>query len=155
MKCDNCEKLARVYLGFSESEKADVLCWEHAQERLSASRGTFTSDLNCEECEEPGIYVAIDFPEEDCVEEAFLCDDHAKDWIKEVTATEDVMAATAEMVEDGPSPLPFGRRAIMSRGFGQQPGEGPVPAIREMLKVGRNAPCPCGSGKKYKKCHGR
>ncbi|SUZ85637.1 uncharacterized protein METZ01_LOCUS38491 [marine metagenome] len=25
---------------------------------------------------------------------------------------------------------------------------------REMPKVGRNAPCPCGSGKKYKKCHG-
>ena len=22
-------------------------------------------------------------------------------------------------------------------------------------KVGRNDPCPCGSGKKYKKCHGR
>jgi uncharacterized protein YecA (UPF0149 family) len=21
-------------------------------------------------------------------------------------------------------------------------------------KVGRNAPCPCGSGKKYKRCHG-
>jgi preprotein translocase subunit SecA len=25
---------------------------------------------------------------------------------------------------------------------------------REGTKVGRNAPCPCGSGKKYKKCHG-
>ena len=25
---------------------------------------------------------------------------------------------------------------------------------REEPKVGRNAPCPCGSGKKYKKCHG-
>ena len=25
---------------------------------------------------------------------------------------------------------------------------------REEEKVGRNAPCPCGSGKKYKKCHG-
>ena len=25
---------------------------------------------------------------------------------------------------------------------------------RDMPKVGRNAPCPCGSGKKYKKCHG-
>ena len=23
-----------------------------------------------------------------------------------------------------------------------------------MSKVGRNDPCPCGSGKKYKKCHG-
>ncbi|MGZ6367797.1 MAG: SEC-C metal-binding domain-containing protein [Ktedonobacteraceae bacterium] len=21
-------------------------------------------------------------------------------------------------------------------------------------KIGRNDPCPCGSGKKYKKCHG-
>ncbi|MEM6964883.1 MAG: preprotein translocase subunit SecA [Bacteroidota bacterium] len=26
---------------------------------------------------------------------------------------------------------------------------------REVPKVGRNAPCPCGSGKKYKQCHGR
>ena len=26
--------------------------------------------------------------------------------------------------------------------------------IREDKKVGRNEPCPCGSGKKYKKCHG-
>jgi preprotein translocase subunit SecA len=25
---------------------------------------------------------------------------------------------------------------------------------REAEKVGRNDPCPCGSGKKYKKCHG-
>jgi preprotein translocase subunit SecA len=25
---------------------------------------------------------------------------------------------------------------------------------REQPKVGRNEPCPCGSGKKYKKCHG-
>ena len=22
-------------------------------------------------------------------------------------------------------------------------------------EIGRNAPCPCGSGKKYKKCHGK
>ena len=28
-------------------------------------------------------------------------------------------------------------------------------AMGNMPKVGRNAPCPCGSGKKYKKCHGR
>ncbi|MBY4788473.1 SEC-C domain-containing protein, partial [Burkholderia dolosa] len=25
----------------------------------------------------------------------------------------------------------------------------------EMPKVGRNDPCPCGSGKKYKHCHGK
>jgi hypothetical protein len=28
------------------------------------------------------------------------------------------------------------------------------PQVRESPKVGRNDPCPCGSGKKYKKCHG-
>jgi preprotein translocase subunit SecA len=26
--------------------------------------------------------------------------------------------------------------------------------VRSQQKVGRNDPCPCGSGKKYKKCHG-
>ena len=29
------------------------------------------------------------------------------------------------------------------------------PATRSDKKVGRNAPCPCGSGKKYKKCCGK
>ena len=30
-----------------------------------------------------------------------------------------------------------------------------VPVKREEAKTGRNDPCPCGSGKKYKACHGR
>ena len=30
-----------------------------------------------------------------------------------------------------------------------------VPVVRKEVKVGRNDPCPCGSGKKYKKCCGR
>ena len=29
------------------------------------------------------------------------------------------------------------------------------PFVRNQRKVGRNEPCPCGSGKKYKHCHGR
>jgi preprotein translocase subunit SecA len=29
------------------------------------------------------------------------------------------------------------------------------PAVRQAEKVGRNDPCPCGSGKKYKHCHGK
>ncbi|AIS53966.1 preprotein translocase subunit SecA [Vibrio coralliilyticus] len=29
------------------------------------------------------------------------------------------------------------------------------PMVREERKVGRNEPCPCGSGKKYKQCHGQ
>ena len=34
--------------------------------------------------------------------------------------------------------------------------QGPqTPIVREGAKIGRNDPCPCGSGKKYKHCHGQ
>ncbi len=38
---------------------------------------------------------------------------------------------------------------------GKAAGDGAAPFVREDRKVGRNEPCPCGSGKKYKHCHGR
>jgi preprotein translocase subunit SecA len=43
------------------------------------------------------------------------------------------------------------------KGKARTSGEGAVtaPVKRERPKVGRNDPCPCGSGKKYKKCHGK
>jgi preprotein translocase subunit SecA len=36
---------------------------------------------------------------------------------------------------------------------GPEQAEAPKP-VRAATKIGRNEPCPCGSGKKYKKCHG-
>ena len=35
-----------------------------------------------------------------------------------------------------------------------QPTDGKAPAARKKQKIGRNDPCWCGSGKKYKNCHG-
>lgn len=46
----------------------------------------------------------------------------------------------------------------MSGGGDPDAEEGPkmkLPIRRELPKVGRNEPCPCGSGKKFKQCHGR
>ncbi len=34
-------------------------------------------------------------------------------------------------------------------------GDGAAPFVRPSVKIGRNDPCPCGSGKKYKKCCGK
>jgi preprotein translocase subunit SecA len=34
------------------------------------------------------------------------------------------------------------------------PSEQAQTVRRDMPKVGRNEPCPCGSGKKFKHCHG-
>ncbi len=45
------------------------------------------------------------------------------------------------------------RRVVLNRAGDEEQGKQPV--TREEDKVGRNAPCPCGSGKKYKKCCGR
>jgi preprotein translocase subunit SecA len=38
---------------------------------------------------------------------------------------------------------------------GGEDSERHTPYVREGRKIGRNEPCPCGSGKKYKQCHGR
>jgi preprotein translocase subunit SecA len=41
---------------------------------------------------------------------------------------------------------------VMSGGGTARPAAAPG-GSRPADKVGRNDPCPCGSGKKYKKCH--
>jgi preprotein translocase subunit SecA len=48
-----------------------------------------------------------------------------------------------------------GGAAAMARGQQGEPQEAAAPVRRERPKVGRNDPCPCGSGRKYKKCHGK
>jgi preprotein translocase subunit SecA len=51
--------------------------------------------------------------------------------------------------------------SVLEADGGQTPPEGPEqvtpsqPYTREGKKHGRNEPCPCGSGKKYKQCHGQ
>src|SRR5262249_685629 len=64
-----------------------------------------------------------------------------------------------------------GAETLARHGIGAAPAAGGAPARSPVLrpqgparnpqdpqswgKVGRNEPCPCGSGKKYKHCHGR
>jgi len=45
--------------------------------------------------------------------------------------------------------------AMQAQQDGEAQAEAATPYVREGRKVGRNEPCPCGSGKKYKQCHGR
>ena len=55
---------------------------------------------------------------------------------------------------ENPEPVPQAPQPLR---FSLNRGEGPAPqktVHRQEQKIGRNDPCPCGSGKKYKKCHG-
>jgi len=45
--------------------------------------------------------------------------------------------------------------AVAGGGGGGASAEPVQPFVRDGRKIGRNEPCPCGSGKKYKQCHGR
>jgi preprotein translocase subunit SecA len=75
---------------------------------------------------------------------------------------------TAQSAAPPPSAVPAAaapRPAPIAAGVGAMAGtprnirtnrdEAPIAVGSAMGKVGRNAPCPCGSGMKYKKCHGR
>jgi hypothetical protein len=68
----------------------------------------------------------------------------------------------------GPAPVRVPRQAMLrelglAEEFSPEPASGssippppePAPTASPSGKVGRNDPCPCGSGKKYKKCCGR
>jgi preprotein translocase subunit SecA len=62
--------------------------------------------------------------------------------------------------EAGPPPAPAaaGAAPLPQRPVFRPPPSAPdaaAPFVRGGAKVGRNDPCPCGSGKKYKHCHGR
>jgi len=54
------------------------------------------------------------------------------------------------------APEALERKGLVMRGAtkGAENGTAIVSVKQQMPKVGRNDPCPCGSGKKYKKCHG-
>ena len=47
------------------------------------------------------------------------------------------------------------RRMVLSHGEGGEEKARVTTVRRDSAKVGRNDPCPCGSGKKYKRCHGK
>jgi preprotein translocase subunit SecA len=74
-----------------------------------------------------------------------------------------VASAAARASEPPPQRLPDVARQLERKQQRQQKelqyqtgaaqAEAPKP-VRAGAKVGRNDPCPCGSGKKYKKCHG-
>jgi preprotein translocase subunit SecA len=69
----------------------------------------------------------------------------------EASIQSEVAATIFRLTLRRPEAEPARPRAVRTNRDGEAPSKAPVRAAR---KVGRNDPCPCGSGKKYKKCHG-
>jgi len=76
----------------------------------------------------------------------------------EISLLHDEAPLAAEMADDP--------EALAQAAAARQPGAvfrppsaaddaAPAPFVRDTRKIGRNEPCPCGSGKKFKQCHGK
>jgi preprotein translocase subunit SecA len=93
--------------------------------------------------------------------------------IVDAPAVQETVAAPSGNGDQQPAPQPPRKRASTSmddleaqfqrrkkreleqaRMAGSNGNTTPQQVVRGAAKVGRNDPCPCGSGKKYKKCHG-
>jgi preprotein translocase subunit SecA len=55
---------------------------------------------------------------------------------------------------DAPAPAKGPGQGV-DTGSAETDADNARPFVRSGSKVGRNEPCPCGSGKKYKQCHGK
>jgi len=67
---------------------------------------------------------------------------------------ENTQLKEARLPESDAKKLQTGRQEVAAGRQVTEGGKGSSP-IRVEKKVGRNDPCPCGSGKKYKQCHGK
>ena len=74
----------------------------------------------------------------------------------QVRAEEDVEAVDAQRRKETPMQFRHDEAGVTGEPESGQGGpEDAEPYVREGRKVGRNEPCPCGSGNKYKHCHGK
>jgi preprotein translocase subunit SecA len=78
----------------------------------------------------------------------------------QVRTESDVAAVEEQRRSRAPMQFRHDEATAIQGGEGERPAEAegeqhPQPFVRDGRKVGRNEPCPCGSGKKFKQCHGR
>jgi preprotein translocase subunit SecA len=70
-------------------------------------------------------------------------------------AAPSLAAVPPPMPGSAPAAAAIPSAAAVPRPAAARQAEPATPFVRSERKVGRNEPCPCGSGKKYKQCHGK
>jgi preprotein translocase subunit SecA len=96
--------------------------------------------------------MAVQVRSEEQVREAERQAEEAARTLKNVQYKHDDFGQSMAAEDEAGGPAPIAASAV-DLGFGAT-GEA-QPFMRSTQKVGRNDPCPCGSGKKFKQCHGK
>ena len=78
-----------------------------------------------------------------------------------IQGEDDLAAMEARRKKEAQMKYQHAQASALGAASGGESGKGvgeaaaPAPFVRDTRKVGRNEPCPCGSGKKFKQCHGQ
>jgi preprotein translocase subunit SecA len=75
----------------------------------------------------------------------------------QIRAQQNRLRTNASAAQNSSDGQPMTEHQVAAREAAQRVNQQPVQRIQPIIKekvVGRNEPCPCGSGKKYKNCHG-
>ena len=67
----------------------------------------------------------------------------------------EALQQAADSIEDRAGHIPGMQYASADGDKSDTPADDELPPLPAGVRVGRNDPCPCGSGKKYKQCHGK
>jgi len=73
----------------------------------------------------------------------------------QIRSEEEIEAMEAQRRRVNEAQMQFQHAEAGALAQGESEEDSSQPYVREGRKVGRNEPCPCGSGKKYKHCHGK
>ena len=121
--------------------------FELFQDMLEGIKGATVTTIMKNSPEDLAMFTSI------TLEEPLMSLDYTSgdDLANKTSFTAAAMAA-GDLADEPPPNMTSGGK----RGATTSTGTGPVAVQQRIVydKVGRNDPCPCGSGKKYKKCHG-
>lgn len=90
-------------------------------------------------------------PEKTQAEPAPVGNSAVQDSVQRVTRPWPARKPKSQARKSTASPRPLGQQILRPS---SPPGKNKQPVVRQSAKVGRNDPCPCGSGRKFKKCCG-
>ncbi len=166
------EKIEADYLAKEELVGTEVVRHFEKAVMLQVLDNTWKDHLAAMDSLRQGIHLrgyAQKDPKQEYKREAFEMFSNMLDGIKlevitilskvKVNTEEDVEAVEAQREQAAAGEVHYehaASSALENEGEAEQPEKVPEqPYARSGQKVGRNDPCPCGSGKKYKQCHGK
>jgi preprotein translocase subunit SecA len=167
------EALGQLYKHKEQQMTSDVMRHFEKSVMLQVLDNSWKEHLTAMDYLRKGIHLrgyAQKDPKQEYKREAFEMFTNLLDHIKyevtrilfrvQVSQEEDIQAMDEQM--QAPRELHFEHAEASALGeydpeaaLEEMPAASTQPFVRESNKVGRNDPCPCGSGKKFKQCHGK